>query len=523
MTSPPTPAVASYPVEIDWHDDGDFTDPIDDVTADVLSRHGGSAYGLTVEIGRDTARSTGPPMIGTASFTLNNQHRGYSPEYGSGPRYQFIKPGRPVRVRALHGTRQRYREHTPYRETDPYRGRASYGLMHGNLETFEQQPEIGAQIVAATALGSMKKLLRQVVSVDLKGSTRTDSAVAYVLDAAGWPSAARSLSGGDSFVHYFWVDEQPAWDVLVKLVATEGPGALLYQDGDGMLYFRNRNHRVTEPRSVYSQATLHDGTLAALPRRYAYTRLRYDPRWADIVSRVTVSAVQRANPPPPTTVVWTLGSDFVAPSGTPRVFHARPSDPFTLAVPPALGTDYTVTGGTATVTLAWTSGAVARIEALALSGTPTVAGLQLRASPLAVIGETVLEASTDEGDASLDKTIQIAAWPELDFAQAQAICDSYLARYRDSRPLIEVTLENVDAETMRAILGVQISDRLTIYNQHLGLDVDVWVERFRHEIGGGGRHTLTLLCEPVSEIGSTGAVWNSALAVWNGPTTLWGV
>ena len=518
MTSP-LPPYAAYPIEIDWYDNGDFTDAIDDVSADVLGGLAGASYGLSVEIGRDTARSTGPPMIGKADFTLNNQHRGYSPEYGAGPRYQFIKPGRPVRIRALHGPRSVYRDHVPYRNHVLYRGRAHYGLMLGNLESFEHDPNLGARIVSVSALGSMKRLLRQVISVDLKGTTRTDSAIAYVLDAAGWPADKRTLNISDSIVHYFWVDEEPAWDVLVKLVATEGAGSVLWQDGDGMLYWRNRNHRLIDPRSTTSQATLHDGSLAPATGRYAYTSLNYDPRWADIVSRVTVSTVKRELAPVPV-VVWQLGDTFVAPPTTPRVIWARPSDPFEGAVSPVAGTDYTVSGGTASITLAWTSGAVARIEALALTGTPTISGLQLRARPLPVIGETVLEAVANV-DESLEKTLEIAAWPDLDFAQGQAICDSYLARYRESRPLITVTMDNIDGATLQRMMQIRISDRLTIVNEHLGLVSDVFVEKYRHDVSQGGRHVLTLYCEPVAAVGSSGAIWDTGR--WDAPAAVWGV
>lgn len=516
------PAYASYAVLIDWYDDGDFTDAIDDVTVDVLSRKGGSAFGLTVEIGRDTARSTAPPMIGAAAFTLNNEHRGYSPEYGSGPRYQFIKPGRPVTIRALHGTRSMYREHTPYREHDPYRGRADYGFCVGNLETFEQQTDLGARTVSVSVLGTMKRLLRTVVSVPLMGSVRTDIAVAAVLDAAGWPAGARSLNISDSTVHQFWVDERPAWDVLVELVATEGPGSLLYQDGDGMLYWKNRNHRLTEARSMTSQATLHDGSLAPAAGRLAYTGFRYDPRWSDLVSRVTIDTVQRESAVVPE-VVWELGSAFVAPPGTPRVFWARPSDPFISAITPVLGTDYTVSGGTASITLAWNNGAVAKLEALALTGTPTVTGLQLRAAPLRVIGETTIQAQASVTDESLEKTLKIAAWPELDPSQAQAICDSYLGRYHESRPVIEITLENADAATLEWMLQARMSDRLTLVNAHLGITTDAFVEKLHHEVSGGGRHTITLGCEPIAAIGSSGAVWDGPLAVWDAPAAVWGI
>ncbi|HKV71934.1 MAG TPA: hypothetical protein VJN62_11845, partial [Gemmatimonadales bacterium] len=65
---------------------------------------------------------------------------------------------------------------------------------------------------------------------------RTDQAIALVLDAAGWPSGKRALSPGDTTLLFWWADERSAWELLVELLASEGPGTL-YEDGDGVLPF----------------------------------------------------------------------------------------------------------------------------------------------------------------------------------------------------------------------------------------------------------------------------------------------
>jgi len=509
------PAQAHYDVAIDWQADGDFTDALDNVTPRVLADPG-----ISSEYGRDTARSTAPPMIGVTDFVLDNRDRMLSPENAASPAYQFLLPGRPVRVRALHGTRTRYREHRLYRDTIPYRGRADYGFISGQVESLEQHPEYGQMVVSVSALSTMARLQRQVVSVPLWGVTRTDTAVGYVLDAAGWPSSQYSLAVSDSTLRQFWVDERPAWDVLLQLVRTEGPGSVLYQDGYGTLIWKNRNHRATDPRSLTVQARLTDGTVPAAAGDLPYQQLTYSPQWADIITRATITVKARELAAAPE-VIWELGASMAPPIGTVVVW-ARPDDPFLSAIAPVAGTDYTVAGGTATVALEWTNGAVAKLNVTGLTGSPVVSDLQLRAYPFRVVGETTVETKAPAGDPTLEKTLTIDAWPELDPNHARSICDSYVSRYMRSVPIITATVTATDAAMLRRVLDLQISDRLSVVNRHLGLaGTEMFIEKIAHRITRGGAHTVILSLEPAAAIGAVGAVWD--IARWDAPTSVWGV
>ena len=85
-------AQAKWQVNIDWNDDGDFTDVDDDVTSDVL--------GLTLEHFRDLASE----HIEAARLELqlrNGDHK-YSPPNGNSPLTGNLKPGRKVWVRAAY-------------------------------------------------------------------------------------------------------------------------------------------------------------------------------------------------------------------------------------------------------------------------------------------------------------------------------------------------------------------------------------------------------------------------------------
>lgn len=508
----PMPVGSGPRLEIDWYADGTY----EDMTSLTL---GGSSHPVTVDYGRDTARATSPPMIGVADATLYNVGRDFSPDNPGTPWYQFIKPGRRARVSITHGERKLYRSHALYRDHTPYRGVGVWPLVNGYLASFVQELDPENEQVKVSVSDLFGRLHRKRISCPLVGDTRTDTAAEAVLNAVGWPQDKRVLHVSDSVMNGWWVDEQPAWDVLVQLLATEGAGAAFYVDGFGVFHWLNRNHRVTLPRSIAVQAVLHDGTYTGAGTTLLYTTLAYDPKWDDIVDRVTITTTRRQVDVSPT-VVWKLGTDLIVATGQTEIITIRPRDPVVAAIRPVLATDYTVSGGTVSIDLGWDQGSVIQLYVTGLTGTTTISGLQLRAHTYPVVGETDYEVRADldvvEGE---ERTLKIDAWPMLDPAHASAIADSYALRYRESRPTIEVVLENLDATAMEKMLDFRISDRVLIVNAHLGLNTECWVDRLRHVSMGDGRHQLTLTCEPVFAIGTLGGVWD--VAIWD--TSTWGI
>lgn len=526
------PAGVDYQTQIDWVEDGFGAAP-DDVSDDVVVPPTRGARPLAVEYGRDAARSLAPPMLGAADFTLTNEDRTYSPET-AGALYQVMRPGKPVRIRTLHGDRALYRSDRPYRAPAPYRGIGVFPLFYGALDSLKQRPEVGQRVVDVGCIGSAAKLLRRVVSVPIYQSITTGQAIGLVLDAADWPAGSRSIEIGDTTLRYFWVDERPAWSVLLEVLASEGAGALLYEDADGNLRFEGRNHRLTSTRSLTSQAAFFD-EIAGIRYPYrkhetyrahityrateglTYKTIRYDPYWEDVVHRVTMPITQR-EVDAGLSVVWELGTTIsLNVVGQPVTITARPTDPFLGAISPVAGTDYTVSGGTATVALTETTGRVAKLVLTDTSGSPVISGLQLRAQALRSVGETVIEASPQ--NPPYYKTLELRAWPEIDPNQAQSIANSVFARYANPIPRVEIDLANLDGEHMRAMLALRISDRVTIYNDHLGLSGDFYVETISHSAPMPGVHEMTLACEQVTATGSVGgSLWNEAL--WE--TAVWG-
>ena len=85
-------AQAKWLVQVDWNDDGDFSDASEDVTADVL--------GLTLEHFRDL--SSGHVEAARLELQLRNDDHKYSPPNTSSPLSGNLKPGRKTWVRAAY-------------------------------------------------------------------------------------------------------------------------------------------------------------------------------------------------------------------------------------------------------------------------------------------------------------------------------------------------------------------------------------------------------------------------------------
>lgn len=510
----PMPTTSGPKFEVDWYANGTYYD----MTSLTLA----TDDPVTVDYGRDTARSTAPPMIGAGDLTLYNHGREFSPENPGTPWYQFIKPGRPSRISIQHGERRLLRSHTLLRSHLPLRGIGVWPLIDGHLSAFAHDLEMGNERVGASVMDRAARLFRKRISVPYLGDTRTDTAAEAVLNAVGWPYTKRALHVSDSVMNGWWVDDRPAWDVLVELQATEGAGALFWIDGFSVFHWLNRNHRVTETRSNTVQAILHDGTYTGTGGLlYDIDRFRYDPKWDDIVDRVSITTTRRQTDAAPS-VIWKLGADLVVGAGQTEAITIRPKDPFVGAIRPVVATDYTVAGGTVSIDPSWDAGANVILYVTGLTGTSTISGLQLRAYSYPVVGETDYEVRADadviEGE---EKTLKLNVWPMLDPAQAKAIAESYAGRYRDSHPIIDVTVRNLDGDAMEKMLYLRVSDRVTIINHHLGLEpgTDCYIERLKHTSLGDGRHALTLSCEPVSAVGTLGGVWGTA--IWD--VSNWGV
>ena len=306
-------ARAVIELAIDRDGDGDFMGPGEDVTADALAE-----TGIRVYRGNDSARAVSPPRVGELQAELNNRSGEYSP--GSPLRQARGEPlqaGSAVRLRV-----------------------GADNLWSGNLDRPVQHPEQERQSTELTALGVAARLRGVKVSTALYENIAVDAAIGHVLDAAGWPEAARSLTAARTTLEWFWADEEDAWELLLSLYYTEGPGAMLFEGRGGEIVFRSRHQILTRTASNTVQTTVR----STGPSPRIAGGFEHDRGIEDVINEAAIKVVRRSAKALET--VWSLGEPLELGANEVRKFNARGSsgDPFKDVVAPVEGTDYAVTG-----------------------------------------------------------------------------------------------------------------------------------------------------------------------------------
>jgi hypothetical protein len=548
------PGAVCTTVEVSWDGTGLYSGPFDDVTSRVPGDPG-----LVVDIGKDGSRTLDPPRVSSFDFELYNDDGRYSQERPDSPVYQRVVPGRPVRATLTHGESDVYDAPTAYTEDDYYDGVALYRLAQAAVDDISQTTGYGRQRVGLACLGIEQVLVAGTVTVGLMTAPRVDQCITAILDAIGWPSGDRQIAIADTTLAYWWCDDTSPWDALVELLRSEGPGALYVAPSPdatsgAIFHFENRNYRATQPRCTTAQATyfdvaahpsdsdvydfadeydlddMYDGTTSGL----WFTDLSYAPGFANIRNRATYTIKTRQLAA--LGVIWTYGASITLGAAQSVTLIARPSDPFTSAVVPVSGADFTISGGAVSVSMAASSGLVAFITLTATSGTPTISALQLRGQALTVIGETTVQNDVDASASiakfspipgqTIPRVFDVGGWPEIAASFAQGVCNAWVSRYMQPRPAVEITVPNGTEQMIREILGRRISDRITLTERNTGLQADVWINQKTVEVSGasGRRLAAVFRCEKVEEVAGTvwdGATWDITDGVH--PAGIWGV
>lgn len=537
MTVVEMPRTASYQFVRDWDIDGDFGDSTEDVTAYTLV-----SPGVRITHGRDQARSLAPPMVPAETGELNNQGQEFSAEFPGSPIYGLLLPGRAVEDRATFGTDVPYESDNLYDEDlTPYNGTLpAVTLFTGVIDDIVQHPNPNERRVGISCLGSIVKLRGVRVTTILYENITTGTALGHLLDAAGWPADKRSVSTGDTTLLYWYLSDADAFDAAVALFKTEGAGAALYEDGDGVLHFENRNYRATTLRSLTSQATYYDqseGQEIGYESTAAYDSdvfyngtgglhhivpMSYAPGFRDIINVCRVKVVTRSVAA--LAVVWTYGATITLGASEAITLTAVPQNFFKAAVC-TNGTDVTASSGTiASVSLSRTSGGRTDITITADGGGVTINLLQLRAQAITTSSEATITSTVDSSDSVSTfgtRTYTLDLLPDVTANQAFDLANAIVNRYMTQVPVVNVTLANVDGAHLLEILTRAVSDRITVIERHTGLNTDLWVEQVSHDIQEGGRrHLLTLGCEKAGAGAGSVFVWDDPGSLWD--TVTWG-
>jgi hypothetical protein len=463
--------MARYGVFCDWDDDGDYLDPGEDVSARVLADRG-----VTMERGRDQLRALAPPMAGKLDLALDNRSRDYSTENAASPLAGQLRPGHRVRVTATSGG-------------------ATYALATALLDDLPQEPALGARAVGVPCLGVLSRLAGKRLTTPVYQGITTAQALGYLLDAAGWPAAERVIWPGQTILAWWWLEDVDAFDGLRTILNSEGPGAAIYERGDGCIVFEGRHYRALTARATTSQAAFRDSGTGP------WHRAPFDlqPNLKGVINRAEIAVNVRAAAA--LGQVWALGATLtLAPQATVGLqVRSASGDPFAGAIVPALGTDYTLLAGAATLTLDRPSGMSATLTVAAGAAGATITGLRLRAQPLPAT--TVRVTNTLDASASVARygvrTYTDAVWPEIDLLVVQDLANAIVGAYREPRASARITVEGADAAMLTQCLAREVSDRVTVIEAQSGLNSDMTIEQIRHEIGAVGRHVTTFGLEKV--------------------------
>lgn len=450
---------AQFKVYVDWLNDGDFTDAGDDVTGRTLD----GRTPITIRYGRDQARALSPIAVGEAHYELDNTSRDYSPDNTGSPLNGLVQPGRPTLIQAtVSGT--------------------TYTLFNGQFDDFTVQPDVEQHSIDVTCLDALAKLKGVLVSTELYSGLRTGDAVNYLLDAAGWPTSLRDIDAGASYLPWWWLDGDDAYDALLQLVDSEGPAALVTVDTTGRIVFRDRHHRLLRSASTTVQSTWRSGgdiePVVTAPADYNHG-------WKEIINSVSFDVPNRRLDA--TTAVWNQDDQISIADGDTAQITASGTSAFTAALVPVQDTDFTVTG-TVSVALSRTSGGSTTILITASGGPAVVTGLQLRAKPLDTVSTATVTVEDPASIAQFGRRslpdARTPVWASR--YDAQAIGELIVGRRGQRVPTITVSMVGTDPARLGQQLNRDLSDRVHMIETHTGLDADCHIEQITHTVTEGG-------------------------------------
>jgi hypothetical protein len=490
---PPT-----YTIAIDLDDDGDFTDPGEDISADVLDLR----WRLGMARPYD---SVGAPI--SARITVRSPTRAYSPEVTSND----LSPGKPIRIQSHDGVTTRTH-------------------FTGFISHVQPLPGVqGERTAVIHARGPEHELSQNQVRLSPQVNVRADQVIQAVLDAIQLRRAklkgywvldvashaelatntrlaeetiARSLDTGQSTFAYAadtWADGVPAGVAIRQMVEAERGRFFVNRSGQAIFY--NRHHTLLDTTADATFSDSFDGV------EYTYG--------ADVVNHVQVSLIPRSIGPA-NTVLWSLGAAQAIPPGETLFRHVvvryqnaekRPIGALTV-IPPQRGVDYhanTLANGSGLDRTAFVdvllmaadaSAATLEIRNRSSQTAYLLAGAQLRGTPLDVGDPITLSQSASESIAFHGLNRLHLGLPALDSLEAADQLARYeLARRKDPRGLVRSI--RVNGQTQLAqVLARTLFDRIAVEETQTGHAAGYFIIAEEHEVDRGGtRHSVTWLLE----------------------------
>ncbi|MDE2101842.1 MAG: LamG domain-containing protein [Patescibacteria group bacterium] len=448
---------------------------------------------MTTERGMDQVRPLATIMAGKSDLQLDNRSRDYSAENASSALFAYLRGGHQIRFNAFDPSTVKY-----------------LPQWQGVMQDMPQNPSFGQRTVSIASLGNQSLLKKQPtatanqqgISTALYQNITSDQALGYLCDALGIPARLRNFQTGLTTFLWWWMNNEDPQQAVQAIINSEGPGARLYEDEWGRLTFENRHNRVLAARSITSQATFSaTGNFPLFSDAgFSYTKPR-----ENIVNICTVTAVKRSVKA--AAQVWSSTESFTLQANDSITRVATASEPFTGAVTPVAGTDFTVSAGSiASVTLDRTSGQNVSITYTAGASGCTFSNPQLRAQPVSQDASFDLINSIDTSTSK--DTWGAAIYPlevrqDIDPSELQDFCDTVVLWWQNPRARCVIEVDGAaDDANLTQVLNRKPSDRVTVVEPQTGVDGDFFVELVDLEMDVPGKRVIgTLSLETVGTLG----------------------
>ena len=459
----------SYKVYVDWNNDGDFTDTYEDITADVK----------TISFSRGKSSELGKAEVGQLSIILNNATAKYTPGAG-GVISALLLPKRPIKVSFTGG----------------------WDLFYGFIEEIIPHPHLTEQDCIITAVDGLDFLSRHDMATALYKNALTGTIHGYILDDAGWSATMRTLDAGQNTVPYWY-----GHDVKTRYAQEEidnNEQGFSYINGAGYFCFEDRHHRSTETHQT-SRFTFDDTMVNitySLNPRNIYNIIKV------IITPWTLQAEAE---------LWRLQEIPSIPAGETYTWWGESSYAgeavFVDAwVTPVVTTDYLANsqadglGDNETANIAITTTKFAKTIKVAVTNGASVPVylylLKARGTYYDDQTKVTLKAEDSTSQTAYQKrTFELDGKYMTDSNKARDYANYAIGKYKDPRAELSMSAMNQNNAVLTQILGLKISDRITIVNTELGLNDDYFIDYMEHDILMSGKlHTVNYrLADTINE------------------------
>jgi len=473
-----TDLVADYIVQVDWEDNNNFTDPIDDITQDALR--------LVFDRGRDTELSDMP--AGTLALVVKDDDGDYSPE-NTATRFGFgnVTMHRKIRVQAIFDG-----------NTIP--------LWQGRITEITPHPRRDERTAFITAADDFESMARDEIETPIEDEPFENVFIGdflgplfSILGQAGIGIIPSLVDDGQTLLNIHWVHKQTAFDAVLDLMRIEV--GLAYFDEQGRFTFEDRSHRlagIVNPHRV-SQFNFNSEMV-----EFDYA---FSGRTTRTIAKITGRDRRILDPTPTPTIVFETPVFHPVPANGTLRFRADYQEPARNVTGPfadddfkafanvaGTGTDFTsdislaITRHGQSSDLLFSNSAASPRFLLPGTGAGTPVGTpgkacQIRGNSYSNDSVTI----EDEADApTLDqfgrRSLEIDSEFVSDSEFLQQLAIAKRTRFQIPQPdFITMKVIGSTPALLQAILTLRIHDRITITEPQIATNQDYFINRLQHE------------------------------------------